>query len=538
MPVPSFRVPVRVARGTISALTSGISSLEEGELCYATDQDILYIIEGGTLTATVTQVNLVSDTSPQLGGDLDTNSFEIVTVSAANLKLAPDSTGVVEVRGNTGNDAAIQLNCETNAHGVKIKSPPHSAAATYTLVLPDDTGSNGQTLTTDGSGGLSWTTASGGASALNDLSDVSYSGGSLEITGLDQVLLTSSDTPSGVTRKIYTNSTYGTVVASYTTSGTTGGFINLHETKGVKVAANNDLIYFGGDNSSSNNETELRLSSGDPFSSSPTGNYIGLKIPSGLSSDQTYTLPSADGTNGQVLTTNGSGVTSWTTASGGGGGGFTDPMTTNGDIIIRSGGSTTRLGIGSESQVLTVSSGLPVWATASGGGGGGGSSTTRLSETQTAASGAATFSGIGSSGIIAKITSSLDAWIVLYGSAAERTSDASRAFATDPSTGSGVLAEFYVTAGSTLIATPGASYFNNDTSITEAIYAAVRSQAGANVNSQVTITAYGNQALTAGSLRTTLGIGEYADDAAAGTGGVASGSLYYNTGSSSYVLKS
>ncbi|HAW75758.1 MAG TPA: hypothetical protein DCW74_08490, partial [Alteromonas australica] len=140
--------------------------------------------------------------------------------------------------------------------------------------------------------------------------------------------------------------------------------------------------------------------------------------------------------------------------------------------------------------------------------------------------------------IIAKITSSLDAWIVLYGSAAERTSDASRAFATDPSTGSGVLAEFYVTAGSTLIATPGASYFNNDTSITEAIYAAVRSQAGANVNSQVTITAYGNQALTAGSLRTTLGIGEYADDAAAGTGGVASGSLYYNTGSSSYVLKS
>ena len=40
------------------------------------------------------------------------------------------------------------------------------------------------------------------------------------------------------------------------------------------------------------------------------------------------------------------------------------------------------------------------------------------------------------------------------------------------------------------------------------------------------------------SFRTILGIGEYVDDAAAGTGGVASGSLYYNTTSNSYVLKS
>lgn len=41
-----------------------------------------------------------------------------------------------------------------------------------------------------------------------------------------------------------------------------------------------------------------------------------------------------------------------------------------------------------------------------------------------------------------------------------------------------------------------------------------------------------------GSLRTLLGIGEYVDDAAAGTGGVASGSLYYNTTNSDYRLKS
>ena len=42
----------------------------------------------------------------------------------------------------------------------------------------------------------------------------------------------------------------------------------------------------------------------------------------------------------------------------------------------------------------------------------------------------------------------------------------------------------------------------------------------------------------ADSIRTLLGIGEYADDTAAGTGGLSSGELYYNTTSSSYVLKS
>lgn len=45
-------------------------------------------------------------------------------------------------------------------------------------------------------------------------------------------------------------------------------------------------------------------------------------------------------------------------------------------------------------------------------------------------------------------------------------------------------------------------------------------------------------ALDAAGTRTLLGIGEYADDTAAGTGGVASGALYYNTTSSDYRLKS
>ena len=50
--------------------------------------------------------------------------------------------------------------------------------------------------------------------------------------------------------------------------------------------------------------------------------------------------------------------------------GMVNPMTTTGDTIYSSSGSTpARLGIGSTGQVLTVSGGIPSWATPAGGGG-------------------------------------------------------------------------------------------------------------------------------------------------------------------------
>ena len=50
--------------------------------------------------------------------------------------------------------------------------------------------------------------------------------------------------------------------------------------------------------------------------------------------------------------------------------GMVNPMTTTGDTIYSSSGSTpARLGIGSTGQVLTVSGGLPVWASPAGGNG-------------------------------------------------------------------------------------------------------------------------------------------------------------------------
>jgi len=79
--------------------------------------------------------NVVEDTTPQLGGDLDTNGNDIVTTSNANLDLAPNGTGKVVVRGNT-NSGAIVLNCEANTHGQTVVAQPHSASVTNTLTLP------------------------------------------------------------------------------------------------------------------------------------------------------------------------------------------------------------------------------------------------------------------------------------------------------------------------------------------------------------------------------------------------------------------
>jgi hypothetical protein len=73
------------------------------------------------------------------------------------------------------------------------------------------------------------------------------------------------------------------------------------------------------------------------------------------------------GTAGQVLKVN-SGATApeWATDASG----MTNPMTTTGDTIYSSSGSTpARLAIGSTGNVLTVAGGVPTWAAPAGGGG-------------------------------------------------------------------------------------------------------------------------------------------------------------------------
>ena len=89
-------------------------------------------------------------------------TFNVAAINAANISSGqisndrlPSPTLIVKGDGSSI-DGAIQLNCHVNTHGVKIQAPPHSAGATYTLTLPNNTGSNGQVLSTNGSGVLSF----------------------------------------------------------------------------------------------------------------------------------------------------------------------------------------------------------------------------------------------------------------------------------------------------------------------------------------------------------------------------------------------
>jgi len=150
-----------------------------------TNPNIIEIQTGG---------DVVDDTSPQLGGDLDVNGNKIVSTSNGNIELEPNGTGdvildtdqvtigggsevgqissngaydlklvtnsgtnssyinivdaangntqlypngtgVTEIGGAT-NPGTIQLNCESNSHGIKLQSPPHSSGQSYTLKFP------------------------------------------------------------------------------------------------------------------------------------------------------------------------------------------------------------------------------------------------------------------------------------------------------------------------------------------------------------------------------------------------------------------
>ena len=132
--------------------------------------------------------NVVEDTTPQLGGDLDVNGKDLVTTSNGDIDLNPNGTGVVVFRGNANRGAGqFKLNCEANSHGVTIKGPPHSAAASYTLTLPNDDGSADQVLKTDGSGVLSWVDQSGGGGGSLTVQDegsaLSTAGSTLNFVG-------------------------------------------------------------------------------------------------------------------------------------------------------------------------------------------------------------------------------------------------------------------------------------------------------------------------------------------------------------------
>jgi len=126
--------------------------------------------------------NVADDTTPQLGGPLDTNGQDIVSASSADIEIAPDGTGKTVFKGNT-NAGTITLNCENNSHGVSVASPAHADySGSWTLTLPTSAGTNGQVLSTNGSGVASWSTPTTYAATGNNSDITQLSGLTTAIT--------------------------------------------------------------------------------------------------------------------------------------------------------------------------------------------------------------------------------------------------------------------------------------------------------------------------------------------------------------------
>ena len=98
------------------------------------------VITAGLASSTAIS-NIIEDTSPQLGGNLDVVTHSIITdASNRDINFQAHGTGVVEIKGNTDNsgenEGAIKLNCHANTHGQTLKAQPHSAGITNTMLLP------------------------------------------------------------------------------------------------------------------------------------------------------------------------------------------------------------------------------------------------------------------------------------------------------------------------------------------------------------------------------------------------------------------
>nr|8I4M_M Chain M, Fiber protein(gp 28) of the cyanophage P-SCSP1u [Prochlorococcus phage P-SCSP1u]8I4M_N Chain N, Fiber protein(gp 28) of the cyanophage P-SCSP1u [Prochlorococcus phage P-SCSP1u]8I4M_O Chain O, Fiber protein(gp 28) of the cyanophage P-SCSP1u [Prochlorococcus phage P-SCSP1u]8I4M_P Chain P, Fiber protein(gp 28) of the cyanophage P-SCSP1u [Prochlorococcus phage P-SCSP1u]8I4M_Q Chain Q, Fiber protein(gp 28) of the cyanophage P-SCSP1u [Prochlorococcus phage P-SCSP1u]8I4M_R Chain R, Fiber len=151
--------------GVIQKPNSGTSTPSEGfalsgstiKLAAAppSGADYFAIVLGSTVNIGTPSNNTVTSSILQNGSVIEAKlGSGAVTRTKLNLVSTSSAPGL-EVKGDGSSDGYLQLNCSQNSHGIKLKSPPHSAGQSYTLTFPSNIVS-GQFLTTDANGNLSW----------------------------------------------------------------------------------------------------------------------------------------------------------------------------------------------------------------------------------------------------------------------------------------------------------------------------------------------------------------------------------------------
>ena len=145
--------------------------------------------------------NIVEDTTPQLGGDLDVNGQDIVSTSNGNITITPNGSGVVRLDGNvdiqsgtidlknSGSRSKINFYCESgNAHAQALQAAPHSESASNTLTLPS-TGGDVDLVSTASTATLTNKTLT--SPKLNE--DVAITATATEVNLLDGVTATTAE---------------------------------------------------------------------------------------------------------------------------------------------------------------------------------------------------------------------------------------------------------------------------------------------------------------------------------------------------------
>jgi hypothetical protein len=144
--------------------------------------------------------------------------------------ISTSSTPGATVKGDGTTDGYLQLNCSQNSHGIKLKSPPHSAAQSYTLTFPQSI-TDGYFLKTDGSGNLSFAQVNDAATAptISSFTPTTVEGGvntSIVITGTNYASTPRVEFQSNTDGSIQHAATVQFDSATQLTVGTGTGLVN------------------------------------------------------------------------------------------------------------------------------------------------------------------------------------------------------------------------------------------------------------------------------------------------------------------------
>jgi hypothetical protein len=207
-----------------------------------------------TLTIANTKTLTVSNTLTLQGTDSTTMTFPATSTTVAGLGIAQTFTQDQAITGNLTLNAQGDVRfADSDSSNYVAFQAPATVASNITWTLPSVDGSTGQALVTNGTGTLSWATPGG--------------------------------SPGGSNTQL-----------QYNSSGSFAGASGL---------------VTDGSNLTINAQGDLR------FADSDSSNWVAFQGASTIASNVTWTLPSADGSANQVLSTNGSGTLSWATVSGG-----------------------------------------------------------------------------------------------------------------------------------------------------------------------------------------------------------------------------